>query len=84
MHPLLHRTRPRFRILDLDVCSLKGDDDDDDKTQIFYHYCKLLMLLYMRINQVPELGDTVFIVLRKQQLIFLHWYVRQNTPPLTK
>jgi len=24
MHPLLHRTRPRFRILDLDVCSLKG------------------------------------------------------------
>ena len=37
MHPLLHRTRPRFRILDLDVCSLKGDDDDDDddETQVF-------------------------------------------------
>ena len=29
MHPLLHRTRPRFRILDLDVCSLKGDPSDD-------------------------------------------------------
>jgi hypothetical protein len=25
--------------------------------------------------QVPELGDTLFIVFRKQQLIFLHWYV---------
>ena len=26
------------------------------------------------ISKVAELGDTVFIVLRKQQLIFLHWY----------
>ena len=26
------------------------------------------------ISKVYELGDTVFIVLRKQQLIFLHWY----------
>jgi len=26
------------------------------------------------ISKVPELGDTVFIVLRKQPLIFLHWY----------
>ncbi|XP_069125719.1 very long chain fatty acid elongase 6-like [Argopecten irradians] len=26
------------------------------------------------ISKVIELGDTVFIVLRKQQLIFLHWY----------
>ncbi|XP_056627499.1 elongation of very long chain fatty acids protein 6-like [Triplophysa dalaica] len=26
------------------------------------------------ISKVPELGDTVFIVLRKQRLIFLHWY----------
>lgn len=26
------------------------------------------------LSKVPELGDTIFIVLRKQNLIFLHWY----------
>ncbi|XP_038061171.1 elongation of very long chain fatty acids protein 6-like [Patiria miniata] len=26
------------------------------------------------LSKLPELGDTAFIVLRKQNLIFLHWY----------
>lgn len=25
------------------------------------------------LSKVPELGDTIFIILRKQQLRFLHW-----------
>ncbi|CAL8101771.1 unnamed protein product [Orchesella dallaii] len=33
----------------------------------FYAYAFVL-------SKVPELGDTIFIVLRKQPLIFLHWY----------
>nr|WPC85592.1 elongation of very long chain fatty acids protein 3/6 [Hediste diversicolor] len=31
------------------------------------------------ISKVYELGDTMFIVLRKQQLIFLHWYHHIST-----
>lgn len=26
------------------------------------------------LSKIPELGDTYFIILRKQKLIFLHWY----------
>ncbi|XP_075356839.1 very long chain fatty acid elongase 6 isoform X1 [Mycteria americana] len=26
------------------------------------------------LSKAPELGDTIFIILRKQKLIFLHWY----------
>jgi len=26
------------------------------------------------LSKLPELGDTIFVVLRKQPLIFLHWY----------
>ncbi|XP_017773904.1 PREDICTED: elongation of very long chain fatty acids protein 6 [Nicrophorus vespilloides] len=26
------------------------------------------------LSKLPELGDTIFIILRKQPLIFLHWY----------
>ena len=35
------------------------------------------------MSKVPELGDTIFIVLRKQPLIFLHWWVDFLPAPLT-
>lgn len=40
---------------------------EDDKVSGFWSTMFVL-------SKVPELGDTMFIVLRKQPLIFLHWY----------
>ena len=33
-----------------------------------------LWLFLFVLSKLPELGDTMFIILRKQPLIFLHWY----------
>lgn len=40
----------------------------------FYHGPVAFWCCMFTISKVFELGDTIFIVLRKQQLIFLHWY----------
>ncbi|XP_064632785.1 very long chain fatty acid elongase 6-like [Lineus longissimus] len=40
----------------------------------FYDPVTAFWSFMFTVSKVYELGDTMFIVLRKQQLIFLHWY----------
>lgn len=45
-----------------------------DNSYLHSHRVSSFWTWLFTLSKVPELGDTLFIVLRKQQLIFLHWY----------
>lgn len=49
------------------VFSLDHDSYEHNAVWAFWAWAFVL-------SKVMELGDTIFIVLRKQPLIFLHWY----------
>jgi elongation of very long chain fatty acids protein 6 len=40
----------------------------------FHNYATGFWALVFTLSKIFELGDTAFIILRKQKLIFLHWY----------
>ena len=43
-------------------------------SETLYMAPNALWVFFFNLSKVVELGDTMFIVLRKQQLHFLHWY----------
>jgi len=49
------------------MCSVSYLNENDQNRSPLWAF------LFM-FSKLPELGDTIFIVLRKQKLIFLHWY----------
>ncbi|KAF1557477.1 Elongation of very long chain fatty acids protein 6, partial [Eudyptula albosignata] len=56
------------------ILSTKGFKQSVCSPSFYIHPISKLWVYLFVLSKLLELGDTVFIVLRKKQLIFLHWY----------
>lgn len=63
------RVLPNF----IDTLTSKGVVHSVCDTEYAYGVTGFWSLMFI-LSKLPELVDTLFIVLRKQELIFLHWY----------
>ncbi|XP_027523073.1 elongation of very long chain fatty acids protein 3 [Corapipo altera] len=61
----------------------KGFKQSVCSQSVFVHPVSRLWLFLFAMSKFVELGDTVFIVLRKKKLIFLHWYHHLTTAVLS-
>ncbi|XP_064519907.1 very long chain fatty acid elongase 6-like [Pseudopipra pipra] len=57
----------------------KGFKQSVCSQSVYVHPVSRLWMHLFAVSKLVELGDTVFIVLRKKKLIFLHWYHHLTT-----
>ncbi|NXI98889.1 ELOV6 protein, partial [Psophia crepitans] len=56
------------------ILSTKGFKQSVCSQSFYVHPVSKLWVFLFALSKFVELGDTIFIVLRKKKLIFLHWY----------
>ncbi|NXC14120.1 ELOV6 protein, partial [Corythaeola cristata] len=61
------------------ILSTKGFKQSVCSLSFYAHPVSKLWIYLFALSKLLELGDTVFIVLRKKKLIFLHWYHHATT-----
>ncbi|NXF72458.1 ELOV6 protein, partial [Sclerurus mexicanus] len=52
----------------------KGFKQSVCSQSVYVHPVSKLWICLFALSKIVELGDTVFIVLRKKKLVFVHWY----------
>ncbi|NXI46567.1 ELOV6 protein, partial [Galbula dea] len=61
------------------ILSTKGVKQSVCSQSIYFHPTTKLWIYLFVLSKLLELGDSLFIVLRKKKLIFLHWYHHTTT-----
>ncbi|NXR03110.1 ELOV6 protein, partial [Sagittarius serpentarius] len=65
------------------ILSTKGFKQSVCSQSFYIHPISKLWVYLFALSKLLELGDTMFIVLRKKKLIFLHWYHHAATLVIT-